>query len=470
LSKPQEMKKVFTLLLILCTAIFLHAQTCTTTGFDKCTAGSGLTSNFRNAVQINNTGNPLTIGAKYKFSNALPNLNLDAIISIDTIVNATMADADGASFDNDNAADESGTAGTQAALFAPRIAPDQILSCTDRTGYVEFTIKFYTHFTGNNMPVSGSEIAISNLNFLTFDIDGMIAGNDGWLKKTSYVRTNDGNPLNFSSPSSELTAGGVKDGWILTYGSTAQRSNLSSCENVIEKTMYPDPRASISFRMGYDYKAPSNCSGISMKPTMQNGSKFSCYTLPAAAPLQVSLIDLAGYNNNNKITITWTCLQEQNLNSYEIQRSYDGTVFEVAGNIKANNLTAVQQYKFIDNALTFTVKNIYYRVRIIDNGHSQKLTNAIVVKMESPKSNEMSISPNPSSSAANIKVIVTKATKGDITVFDASGKVILKQQASLVSGNNTITLKDVTALSEGYYTVRLVANDEIFTSKLLVWK
>ncbi|MEI9958060.1 MAG: hypothetical protein WDM90_17550 [Ferruginibacter sp.] len=65
-----------------------------------------------------------------------------------------MADADSASFDNDNAADESNTAGTQAALFAPRIAPDQILSCTNRTGYVEFTIKFYTRFTGNNMPVS----------------------------------------------------------------------------------------------------------------------------------------------------------------------------------------------------------------------------------------------------------------------------------------------------------------------------
>ncbi len=90
--------------------------------------------------------------------------------------------------------------------------------------------------------------------------------------------------------------------------------------------------------------------------------------------------------------------------------------------------------------------------------------------MESPKTSSMSISPNPSSSAANIKVIVTKATKGDITVFDATGIVVLKQQASLVTGNNTIILKDVTTLSEGYYTIRLVANDEIFTSKLLVWK
>ena len=449
-----------------------HAQVCTITGFDVCAAGSGVASDFRNAIQITGTGSPLTVGAKYKFNNAITSLGLDAVISIDGMVNATMTGASSPNIDDDNSANETNTAGTQAALFAPRIAPDQTLSCTNRSGYVEFTVKFYTHYNGNAAPAPGSEIAVSNLNFLHFDMDGSVEGNDGWFKEIGYVKINGVDPINYASSGTELTTSGNNGGWLLTYGSITERNGVSRCAEVIEKSVYTAAQTAISFRMGYDYKAPtSNCGSINIQPTRQYGSRFGCFNLPSGGPLPVSLINLAANYNSGNAIISWTSLQEHDLDSYEIQRSFDGTNFEIAGSVKANNLTSVQLYKFSDNIATFNSKYIYYRIRIVDLDHSMKLTNIVSVKTADWKSNEMTISPNPASSSnIQVRIKILKTTTGDITVFDATGKTVLKQQAALPAGNNTIVINNITALSEGYYTVRLIANDEVFSSKLLIWR
>lgn len=464
------MKKAFTLIAILFFTIPGFAQVCTTAGFDVCTGSTAIVSDFRNAVQIAGTGAPLTVGAKYKFSNAIPNLNLDAVISIDAMVNATLAGALNPAIDDDGAVNETTIAGSQAALFAPRIAPAVSLSCNNISGYVEFTVKFYTHYTGNILPTTGTEVAVTHLNFLHFDLDGIVIGTNGWLKKISYVKVNASDPVNTAATSTELTEGGNINDWLLTYGSVIERTGIARCAEVIEKSVYNFPQTAISFRMGYDYKAPTGCAAVNIKPTHQFGSSFGCFNLPSGGPLPVSLVNFAAEYHHGSANITWTSLQEHNLSCYEIQRSVDGINFEVAGYVKANNLTSVQQYGFTDDVTTFTVKYIYYRVRIVDVEHSMKLTNTVSVKLADWKSNEMTITPNPSSNNVQIKIKINKAGAGTITVFDAAGKMVLQQKTNLQSGNNSIAVNNITTLKEGYYIVRLLANDEIFSSKLLIWK
>lgn len=459
------MKKVFTLLLII--AVFsAHAQTCTTTGFDVCNPATSVITDFRNAVQISGTGNPLSAGSKYKFSNAVPSLHLDAVITINAIVNATLK----GSIDDDGAADETGVAASQASLFAPHIAPDEALGCTNRSGYVEFTLQFYTHYNGNVVPVSGTEMAIINVNLLNFDMDGLTVGTNGWFKETSAVKTVGADPENKTFLSTELTEDANNNGWLLTYGSTVNRSGLARCAEVAQKSVYYNSLSAISFRLGYDYKASSNCRGSNIQPTADYGVRLSCFNLPAAGPLPVSLVSLSASYSPDKANITWKSLQENNLDSYEIQRSFDGVNFEVAGNVKANNSTTVQQYKFTDDIAAYNCKYIYYRVRIADLDHSMKLTNTVILKVDEPKANEMVVSPNPSSNAAQIRVKVIKACTGNLTVYDVAGKVVLSQRASLLTGNNTIIVNNITTLSDGCYTIRLIANNETFTTKLLVWK
>ncbi len=86
------------------------------------------------------------------------------------------------------------------------------------------------------------------------------------------------------------------------------------------------------------------------------------------------------------------------------------------------------------------------------------------------KSNEMTIVPNPSSNTIQVRVKMTKAAAGTITVLDNTGKQVLQQDASLQEGNNSIVLNDIMKLNEGTYTVKLLANKTTFSAKLLIWK
>jgi hypothetical protein len=397
------MKKIFTLLFTLSFACISFAQTCTTSGFNICDPATSVSSDFRNAVQIPGTGSPLSIGSKYKFNNAVPSLGLDAVITINDIVNATMTYGGNTHIDDDGIANETGVSGSGASFFSPRIAPDQNLSCADRSGYVEFTIQLYTHYNGNSIPTAGTEMAIRNLNFLNFDMDGFLVGNNGWFKETGYIKSDGADPANYSAAGTSLTDGGYDNGWILTYGSTNERTGLASCNEVAERSAYFRHITEISFRLGYEYKAPDiNCRSSNTQPVRDYGIRLGCFDLPAAGPLPVSLIDLAANYNGDKITVSWTTLQEHNLDSYEIQRSTDGVNFEVAGNVKPNNLTSPQHYAFTDNIAAINAKYLYYRIRISDLEHSMKLTNTVIVKIAAPRGNEMIVSPNPSSTNALI--------------------------------------------------------------------
>lgn len=463
------MKNIYSLLCCFIIPFALQAQPCTSSGFDICR--SGITSNFKNGIQISGTGAPLSAGAVYKFANAIPGLNLDAVISIDDMVNATMSGALTPGIDNDAAADENGITGSQSQLFAPRIAPNQSLSCSDLSGYVEFTLKFYTHYQGNTLPTAGTEVAVANLNFLQFNLDGNSVGNDGWIKKFSALKLNGTAPVAFTSGTTELTQSGNINGWLITNGSTTGRNGIANCTEVVSKSVYYLPQTAFSFRMGYQYKAPAvNCAAIAIQPALQFGAAAGCLQLPSGGPLPVSLTNVDAVYNNGKTVISWTSLQEHELDSYEIQRSTDGINFEVAGYIKANNLTTVQQYDFADDITNLSVTNLYYRIRIIDREHSMKLTGTVWVKITGTENRQLTITPNPTSGSAQVKINCIKAGKGTIQIYNAAGLLVSQQNINLQKGSNTVLLNNITSLTQGYYTVTLRINDETRSSKLLIWK
>ncbi len=469
------MKKIFTLFTAVLLYIAVNAQ-CTITGFDNCSGSpSSTVTNFNGAVLV--SGTALTTGAKYKFNNITP--GVAAIISIDKMSNAIMTGSgvSNPSIDDDAAANETGTAGSHSSLFAPRIAPNQTLTCTNVRGYVQFTITFYTQYAGNSLPAT-SPIGLTDLNFLHFDMDGHTVGSNGWFKEIGYVKrvsVSPINPVNITSTGTELTSGGVvsdADGdWFLTFGSTVERDGVSRCAQVIEKSVYTGSQSSVSFRFGYDYKAPSPCAGANDgQPTRQYGSKFGCFNLPGGGPLPVSLTGFGVSYNNGTSTVNWTTSQEINLSTYEVQRSTDGINFETIGNVASRNSLNEQKYFYQDNNIPSGVSIVYYRLKIIDRDNSFKLSKIITIKITNTKLKQLVVSPNPASYDAQVKLYADKAGVASINVFDATGKSVLQQQSNVLAGNNSIVINNVIKLGEGMYTVKLVTSNETYSSKLIIWK
>jgi hypothetical protein len=99
-----------------------------------------------------------------------------------------------------------------------------------------------------------------------------------------------------------------------------------------------------------------------------------------------------------------------------------------------------------------------------------KLTGTVLVKIADWKNNQLIITPNPAVGSAKAKVNSRKAGKGTLSIFDAAGLLLSKQNITLQKGNNSIVINNITTLSQGYYTITLQVNNETISSKLLIWK
>jgi hypothetical protein len=73
-------------------------------------------------------------------------------------------------------------------------------------------------------------------------------------------------------------------------------------------------------------------------------------------------------------------------------------------------------------------------------------------------------------SSIEAKFSSAKATTATITITNQAGVIVNNQSVTLVKGNNTVSLLDVTTLEEGTYTISLIANGTTTTTKFVNFK
>ncbi len=91
-------------------------------------------------------------------------------------------------------------------------------------------------------------------------------------------------------------------------------------------------------------------------------------------------------------------------------------------------------------------------------------------KAANTKEKEMSIVPDRASGETMVRFKSAKAGAASITVLDESGKIVLQQTNQLTDGTNNIPVVNSLKLSEGTYTIRLVANNQTYSSRFILWK
>ena len=102
---------------------------------------------------------------------------------------------------------------------------------------------------------------------------------------------------------------------------------------------------------------------------------------------------------------------------------------------------------------------------LVNNSISSALNN-----IENPGKNELVIVPSFKTGAAKISFKSVKAAKGSIVVLDEQGNTVLKQDAAIEAGKNTLIINNFTSLNEGAYKVCVKAGKKTYTSSYLLWK
>ena len=184
--------------------------------------------------------------------------------------------------------------------------------------------------------------------------------------------------------------------------------------------------------------------------------------------LAVVISNFSGTRQNNNVVLNWATESESDNAYFEIERSVDGTNFQTVGKVAGAGSTSFKTYyNFTDITALATVVS-YYRLKEVSGTGSYKYYSALVViKPDNKLKNAVTILTNPVTDKLNIRVSATAVAKMGLKIINSIGQVIYRQSEVLVKGDNIFTIKSPATLHKGIYTLQVIMDKEILSTKFV---
>jgi hypothetical protein len=176
-------------------------------------------------------------------------------------------------------------------------------------------------------------------------------------------------------------------------------------------------------------------------------------------PLPMELGMFTVTKNNATALLQWTTLQETNTSEFIIERSADGSHYDVIGTVPANGTTTtVTKYQFTDKQMATGIN--YYRIKTVDNDAKSTYS---PVRSLSYANNDFTISLLPNPATKGTVYVNTSGNCNRIEVRDAIGHLV-----KTVNVKGTYNPVDVHQLNKGMYFVTVVTDNGSKIEKLFV--
>jgi hypothetical protein len=189
-------------------------------------------------------------------------------------------------------------------------------------------------------------------------------------------------------------------------------------------------------------------------------------TMVYSSTLPLKLISFSGKLKDNEVQLHWVVINDLDVNSYVVERSWNAVNFVSIGTKLAdnNNPSNEKTYTYDDNILAFTHPVVYYRIKQFDNDGKFYYSSIIAVKLKTNK-NSFSLFPNPVKE--NLFVNITSSTNevAVVSVYNTAGQIILTQKNGLTSGNNSFNIENVNTLIKGTYILNIKLSNLTITEK-----
>jgi hypothetical protein len=186
-------------------------------------------------------------------------------------------------------------------------------------------------------------------------------------------------------------------------------------------------------------------------------------------PLPVTLMSFnAERQNNQHVQLTWETASEQNNNYFTVERSSDGQVFEVVGQVEgAGTSTSMLSYALVDEKPYHTIS--YYRLKQTDFDGTSVYSKVIAVYGSNNTNQIMSVYPNPNQGQAiYIQLNTTSVDAVQVNITNHVGQIVYSENFTSMTNNDVVTIEPVNPLTTGLYTLTVTTAGNAFTEKLLV--
>lgn len=182
--------------------------------------------------------------------------------------------------------------------------------------------------------------------------------------------------------------------------------------------------------------------------------------------LPVELLTFTVEKRNQEVILNWQSLTETNNDYFEIQRRINGAPFETIGRLDGQgNSTEPEYYQFIDKP---DKGLIYYRLKQIDFDGEVAYSETRQVEFWDLPEQDFMFYPNPSSAKdIHLWYYVSQGEELDFSIYDVSGRLILRQSRFVEPGNNRLKL-DFSILTSGVYFVKIGTKYQQTQQKLII--
>lgn len=208
--------------------------------------------------------------------------------------------------------------------------------------------------------------------------------------------------------------------------------------------------------------ADGNTIFINSDDPLESGSQNStCFFSDGLLPLRNLIFTGSLYHDGS--VLQWSITGEQNLSSYEVEYSDNGSLFTSLGKIPVNKISTPGGYSFTDK-----VHNLpgvrYYRLKIIQSGGTHSYSRIIRLTVQVMN---VQVQPNPFIKEINVEIALKAAGTVGIRLIDMHGRTVVTKTTRLNAGPNYINLTVPANISVGMYVLEVVAgNDRIYQEKL----
>jgi len=201
-----------------------------------------------------------------------------------------------------------------------------------------------------------------------------------------------------------------------------------------------------------------------VRSALTSFSDFSIGFGGAALPIELTTFQ-ANCSDNNTVDVTWSTASEHNTNYFRVDKSRNGSQWDVLGTIGA----AGNSTYMIDYALTDQFPNPginYYRLTQYDlDGVFETFDVQAAVCKDQQAGTALSSYPNPSSGDFNVDLQTDELEgEGVLMVSDAKGAVVYSQNINIINGTNNYIIQRFEA-EPGIYYISVKSGASTVTTK-----
>lgn len=312
-------------------------------------------------------------------------------------------------------------------------------------------------------------------NFRLTARDNKTAGGGVEYNTLSFVTSGTQGPLNVSSPNTAVTYAGYSNQTV-TWDVNNTTATPISCANV---SISLSTNGGLTYPIVLVASTPNDGTQLIEIPNIGTTTarirvacEFSNYTFfdisntnftinAVAITVPVSLNNFKAYKQNKTVIAQWQTLVEVNVKHYDVEKSYDGTVYTTIGVVPSLNYSNGGNYQYKD-VNPIQGKN-YYRLKMVNNDGTYKYSPVALLTYKNGY--EAYIANNVNNN--QLQLIIQQASiNTQVMIYNTNGAMVYQKYYPNLSYINETLLTN--NLTPGVYVAVIKSGNNTTTQKIKI--